>query len=283
MALIPNALYIVLCLTSSGAPQVRCCCLFCCVRPSRPGWRDASRLFTAALRGPCCPRVNTCFGGGLRLTSRRGTTVGNRGVRRRSGGPGTKRCWHTLLLPGWEWSGCPMLLYLCTASTARWDTCTEPTPPPTHTHMVAVGLCDLSAFLPGDGARRRGCCRTRHGSGGDDETGERTHHQGDLQRRHARQHPVELQTSADGDLRKTAVALPVREDTIFSVLTLSLLSTQVVPGETALAFYRAKNPTDKPIIGISTYNVVPFDAGQYFNKIQASFRLLSLCRMLRMF
>lgn len=45
-------------------------------------------------------------------------------------------------------------------------------------------------------------------------------------------------------------------------------SKQVVPGETALAFYRAKNPTDKPIIGISTYNVVPFEAGQYFNKIQ---------------
>lgn len=45
---------------------------------------------------------------------------------------------------------------------------------------------------------------------------------------------------------------------------------QVVPGETALAFYRAKNPTDKPIVGISTYNVVPFEAGQYFNKIQVS-------------
>ncbi|XP_062975973.1 cytochrome c oxidase assembly protein COX11, mitochondrial [Elgaria multicarinata webbii] len=42
----------------------------------------------------------------------------------------------------------------------------------------------------------------------------------------------------------------------------------VVPGETALAFYKAKNPTNKPIIGISTYNVVPFEAGQYFNKIQ---------------
>ncbi|XP_023064427.1 cytochrome c oxidase assembly protein COX11, mitochondrial-like isoform X1 [Piliocolobus tephrosceles] len=42
----------------------------------------------------------------------------------------------------------------------------------------------------------------------------------------------------------------------------------VVPGETALAFYRAKNPTDKPVMGISTYNVVPFEAGQYFNKIQ---------------
>lgn len=49
---------------------------------------------------------------------------------------------------------------------------------------------------------------------------------------------------------------------------------QVVPGETALAFYRAKNPTDKPIIGISTYNVVPFDAGQYFNKIQVVHQLL---------
>lgn len=44
----------------------------------------------------------------------------------------------------------------------------------------------------------------------------------------------------------------------------------MVPGETALAFYKAKNPTDKPIIGISTYNVVPFEAGQYFNKIQVS-------------
>lgn len=42
----------------------------------------------------------------------------------------------------------------------------------------------------------------------------------------------------------------------------------VSPGETALAFYTAKNPTDKPVTGISTYNVVPFEAGQYFNKIQ---------------
>ncbi|XP_063312304.1 cytochrome c oxidase assembly protein COX11, mitochondrial [Pelobates fuscus] len=42
----------------------------------------------------------------------------------------------------------------------------------------------------------------------------------------------------------------------------------VVPGETALAFYRAKNSTDQPVIGISTYNVIPYEAGQYFNKIQ---------------
>ncbi|XP_025411455.1 cytochrome c oxidase assembly protein COX11, mitochondrial [Sipha flava] len=43
---------------------------------------------------------------------------------------------------------------------------------------------------------------------------------------------------------------------------------RVAPGETALAFYTAKNPLDKPVTGISTYNVVPFEAGQYFNKIQ---------------
>ncbi|KAB0351926.1 hypothetical protein FD754_016783, partial [Muntiacus muntjak] len=42
----------------------------------------------------------------------------------------------------------------------------------------------------------------------------------------------------------------------------------VVPGETALAFHKTKNPTDKPVMGISTYSVVPFEAGQYFNKIQ---------------
>ncbi|KAB0403547.1 hypothetical protein E2I00_015243 [Balaenoptera physalus] len=42
----------------------------------------------------------------------------------------------------------------------------------------------------------------------------------------------------------------------------------VGPGETALAFYKAKTPADKPVIGISTYSVVPFEAGQYFNKTQ---------------
>ncbi|XP_046993267.1 cytochrome c oxidase assembly protein COX11, mitochondrial [Schistocerca americana] len=43
---------------------------------------------------------------------------------------------------------------------------------------------------------------------------------------------------------------------------------KVPVGETALAFYTARNPTDTPVIGISTYNVVPYEAGQYFNKIQ---------------
>lgn len=39
-------------------------------------------------------------------------------------------------------------------------------------------------------------------------------------------------------------------------------------GETSLAFYRAKNLTNRPIIGIATYNILPFEAGLFFNKIQ---------------
>ncbi|KAJ1728401.1 Cytochrome c oxidase assembly protein cox11, mitochondrial, partial [Coemansia biformis] len=42
----------------------------------------------------------------------------------------------------------------------------------------------------------------------------------------------------------------------------------VVPGETALAFFKAYNNSDKPIVGIATYNVIPDQAAQYFNKIQ---------------
>ncbi|KAI9355430.1 cytochrome c oxidase assembly protein CtaG/Cox11-domain-containing protein [Zopfochytrium polystomum] len=42
----------------------------------------------------------------------------------------------------------------------------------------------------------------------------------------------------------------------------------VLPGETALAFYTAENPTDEDVVGLSTYSVVPAKAAQYFNKIQ---------------
>jgi cytochrome c oxidase assembly protein subunit 11 len=42
----------------------------------------------------------------------------------------------------------------------------------------------------------------------------------------------------------------------------------VVPGSSMLAFFRAKNNSDEPIIGVSTYNVQPSKAGAYFIKIQ---------------
>eukprot|EP01138_Halocafeteria_seosinensis_P015924 gb/GECG01016251.1/.p1 GENE.gb/GECG01016251.1/~~gb/GECG01016251.1/.p1 ORF type:complete len:324 (+),score=35.63 gb/GECG01016251.1/:1-972(+) len=45
-------------------------------------------------------------------------------------------------------------------------------------------------------------------------------------------------------------------------------AVRVVPGETALAFFRAHNPTKQPITGVSTYNVTPMKAGVHFNKIQ---------------
>ena len=43
--------------------------------------------------------------------------------------------------------------------------------------------------------------------------------------------------------------------------------TEIRIGETGLAFYEAHNPTDKPIAGQASYNVFPYSAGGYFNKI----------------
>ncbi|CUM55809.1 unnamed protein product [Debaryomyces tyrocola] len=42
----------------------------------------------------------------------------------------------------------------------------------------------------------------------------------------------------------------------------------VVPGETALAFYKAKNMSKEDIIGMATYSVTPEVVAPYFNKIQ---------------
>lgn len=45
-------------------------------------------------------------------------------------------------------------------------------------------------------------------------------------------------------------------------------SVAVVPGQTALAFYKAENMSSLPVTGVATYNVIPSKAAQYFNKIQ---------------
>jgi cytochrome c oxidase assembly protein subunit 11 len=39
-------------------------------------------------------------------------------------------------------------------------------------------------------------------------------------------------------------------------------------GESAIAYYRATNNSDKPITGTATFNVTPLKAGLYFNKIE---------------
>ena len=44
---------------------------------------------------------------------------------------------------------------------------------------------------------------------------------------------------------------------------------RVLPGETALAFYTAKNLSpDEDIIGVATYSVTPAQVAPYFSKIQ---------------
>jgi len=38
-------------------------------------------------------------------------------------------------------------------------------------------------------------------------------------------------------------------------------------GETAIAYYEAHNPTDMPVAGSASYNVTPYEAGAFFDKI----------------
>lgn len=45
-------------------------------------------------------------------------------------------------------------------------------------------------------------------------------------------------------------------------------NVKVHAGETALAFYKVFNRNDKPLIGISVYNISPEYASNYFSKIQ---------------
>ncbi|HEX5775893.1 MAG TPA: cytochrome c oxidase assembly protein [Caulobacteraceae bacterium] len=42
---------------------------------------------------------------------------------------------------------------------------------------------------------------------------------------------------------------------------------EVRPGEQTLAFYRARNRSERPIVGQAVYNVTPYKAGPYFSKI----------------
>lgn len=67
--------------------------------------------------------------------------------------------------------------------------------------------------------------------------------------------------------------LTVRFDTTVSdVLPWSFVPVQldvkVVPGETALSFFRVTNHSNKAITGVATYNVHPPKVGLYFQKIQ---------------
>ena len=45
-------------------------------------------------------------------------------------------------------------------------------------------------------------------------------------------------------------------------------SLDILVGQPVLAFYRVINPTPVDFVGMATYNILPFTAGTYFNKIQ---------------
>ena len=45
-------------------------------------------------------------------------------------------------------------------------------------------------------------------------------------------------------------------------------ATEIRIGETALAYYVAYNPTDRPVAGTASFNVYPYSAGEYFVKIE---------------
>lgn len=87
-------------------------------------------------------------------------------------------------------------------------------------------------------------------------------------------------TGYDGTIRRAQVApdqvvdkkLTVRFDTNINGLpwtfTAEQNSQQVKIGETGLAYFKVTNNSDKPMTGHAVYNVVPEQAGPYFQKLE---------------
>jgi cytochrome c oxidase assembly protein subunit 11 len=46
------------------------------------------------------------------------------------------------------------------------------------------------------------------------------------------------------------------------------ISERLRIGETAVAFYRVRNTSDRPVVAHATYNVTPHIGGAYFNKLE---------------
>ena len=44
-------------------------------------------------------------------------------------------------------------------------------------------------------------------------------------------------------------------------------SINIKIGDSVLAFYKVKNKSNKSVSGTATYNIIPFEAAQYFNKV----------------
>ena len=81
------------------------------------------------------------------------------------------------------------------------------------------------------------------------------------------------QVSSENDSYKIKEKIDVRFDSTIdrnSVISFKpeVKKIEVQIGENSLAFFKAKNNSDKSITTMSVFNVSPFQAGQYFNKIE---------------
>ncbi|KAG0634445.1 cytochrome c oxidase assembly protein CtaG/Cox11, domain-containing protein [Tuber brumale] len=85
----------------------------------------------------------------------------------------------------------------------------------------------------------------------------------DRLRRHTHHRPDPLHTREACPRDRASVS-----DVLEWKFTPQQREVRVLPGETALAFYKAKNCSKEDIIGVATYSVTPGQVAQYFSKIQ---------------
>ena len=81
------------------------------------------------------------------------------------------------------------------------------------------------------------------------------------------------QISSENDSYKIKEKIDVRFDSTIDRNAVTSFKPEVKKievqiGENSLAFFKAKNNSNKPITTMSVFNVSPLQAGQYFNKIE---------------
>jgi len=128
--------------------------------------------------------------------------------------------------------------------------------------MNAIGSTVEAAF---DGVRSIlvGSAGGAGGAGPSSGTRVHTWTDEDAARRLATLRPVE-----NADLLTVRFDTTVGSDALPWSFVPVQLDVKVVPGETALSFFRVTNHSKKPITGVATYNVHPPKVGLYFTKIQ---------------
>ena len=82
---------------------------------------------------------------------------------------------------------------------------------------------------------------------------------------------TQVAESASGELGERRITVRFNADTHPSLpwaFQPEQRAIEVQVGESHLTFYKARNLADRPVSGVSTFNVTPQKAGAYFNKVQ---------------